>query len=411
MEWALTHPEAAFSVPTGATSDQILDGFLDDSGMKRGLLEHADLLDRIRAEFAFREEDQPFVLLMTLQASLDRALMEPRWQGDDLLARHLLTLGLAYGFDALTDAVMQDLTRDQPPDTDELCRLSAKLLDQERRRQRDPLFRFTLVAAVNLCRTVMMGRMAGHLAETGKPDMSKLPAIYYDGLEELKALLYGLIGLAWADGEVSPEERRFIRELVDLMKFESIDQSDLLAALDDPVDPKRWIARITQPDARRFLMEQLAVAALLDGRASPKEEAYLRLVASGLGFPDEEIERLQDEAAVFYAAHAKHLDSGWTGRLDRMTQRLFGRVKTAVVDNLDRLLEEIRQTKDLSVLLAQAARRDLTEEEKKRIKAQLTDICKTIPALAVFALPGGGVLLPILIKTLPFKILPSAFDD
>ena len=49
-------------------------------------------------------------------------------------------------------------------------------------------------------------------------------------------------------------------------------------------------------------------------------------------------------------------------------------------------------------------------EEKEKIKIQLLDICKSIPALAVFLLPGGALLLPLLIKLIP-DILPSAFRD
>ena len=55
--------------------------------------------------------------------------------------------------------------------------------------------------------------------------------------------------------------------------------------------------------------------------------------------------------------------------------------------------------------------RPLSEEERIKVREQLTDIAKSIPALAIFALPGGGILLPILIKVLPFNILPSAFSD
>ncbi|MBT4839763.1 MAG: hypothetical protein HON93_03420, partial [Flavobacteriaceae bacterium] len=48
--------------------------------------------------------------------------------------------------------------------------------------------------------------------------------------------------------------------------------------------------------------------------------------------------------------------------------------------------------------------------EKKKIQAQLLDIFKSIPSLAIFILPGGAILLPIFIKLIP-KLLPSAFDD
>jgi hypothetical protein len=52
---------------------------------------------------------------------------------------------------------------------------------------------------------------------------------------------------------------------------------------------------------------------------------------------------------------------------------------------------------------------DLTEEEKAKVKEQLYDILKTIPALAIFLVPFGTLILAILIKYLPFNILPSAF--
>jgi hypothetical protein len=53
----------------------------------------------------------------------------------------------------------------------------------------------------------------------------------------------------------------------------------------------------------------------------------------------------------------------------------------------------------------------LTEGEKRKVKAQLLDVAKTIPALAIFALPAGAIVLAVLIKVLPFNILPSAFDE
>lgn len=52
----------------------------------------------------------------------------------------------------------------------------------------------------------------------------------------------------------------------------------------------------------------------------------------------------------------------------------------------------------------------MTPSERKKVKDQLLEIFKTIPSLAIFALPGGGILLPLFIKLIP-KMLPSAFDD
>ena len=38
-------------------------------------------------------------------------------------------------------------------------------------------------------------------------------------------------------------------------------------------------------------------------------------------------------------------------------------------------------------------------------------VAKAIPALAIFAAPGGMLLLVALAKVLPFNLLPSAFQD
>ena len=46
----------------------------------------------------------------------------------------------------------------------------------------------------------------------------------------------------------------------------------------------------------------------------------------------------------------------------------------------------------------------------KKVKKQLLEICKTIPSLAIFLLPGGSLLLPILIKFIP-TLLPSSFNE
>ena len=73
-------------------------------------------------------------------------------------------------------------------------------------------------------------------------------------------------------------------------------------------------------------------------------------------------------------------------------------------------MKEIVQSKELMVLLAHSTSRDLDEKEKKKIKKQLLDICKTIPSLTIFLLPGGSLLLPILIKFSP-TLLPSAFNE
>ena len=85
-------------------------------------------------------------------------------------------------------------------------------------------------------------------------------------------------------------------------------------------------------------------------------------------------------------------------------------IKALLHRNKLRLIQELSQSKEAMRLIRKSTHAHLTEEEKEKIKIQLLDICKAIPALAVFLLPGGALLLPLLIKLIP-DILPSAFQD
>lgn len=85
-------------------------------------------------------------------------------------------------------------------------------------------------------------------------------------------------------------------------------------------------------------------------------------------------------------------------------------VNRLILRNRKRLHRELSESAELVTLLSKSTVRDLTKEEKKKVQAQLLDIFKSIPSLAIFLLPGGAILLPIFIKLIP-KLLPSAFDE
>ena len=95
----------------------------------------------------------------------------------------------------------------------------------------------------------------------------------------------------------------------------------------------------------------------------------------------------------------------------RLSKSVSIKIKKTVLANRDKIYQEIRQTKELYKLMVKwSSGETLTREEKAAVKSQLLDICKTIPALAIFVLPFGSILLAVLIKFLPFKILPTAYD-
>lgn len=85
-------------------------------------------------------------------------------------------------------------------------------------------------------------------------------------------------------------------------------------------------------------------------------------------------------------------------------------IKLLLHRNKAMLLQELSQSKEAMHLIRKSTHTKLSSEEKIKVRIVVIDICKSIPALAVFLLPGGTVLLPLLIKLIP-DILPSAFRD
>ena len=78
--------------------------------------------------------------------------------------------------------------------------------------------------------------------------------------------------------------------------------------------------------------------------------------------------------------------------------------------NKDKLAIELKQSKELIFLIKKSTVKELTKEEKELVKTQFLDIVKSMPSLAIFMLPGGALLLPLVLKIIP-DLIPSAFRD
>jgi hypothetical protein len=187
----------------------------------------------------------------------------------------------------------------------------------------------------------------------------------------------------------------------------------LRRALTHPREIEQIAPELHSDALRRFMLTQVLVAALMDGRFEGAEVAFVERLARALGVDGAALAQLEAEVWEFYRDHEVALAALRLAETpERLPHALTTRLEAAVLDNLDRLLQEIRETRELGELLAKAAGGGtLSREEKSKVREQLIDLAKTIPALAIFAAPGGMLLLPILFKLLPFNLLPSSFID
>lgn len=233
-----------------------------------------------------------------------------------------------------------------------------------------------------------------------------------------KALLVKVLaGLSCADREPSYASRRAILRQVEDLALPSDVESDLKAAVkksfEHRLPVRAMVAEVRSKDMQHFILEQTLLASLVDGQRSRGERAFIQELARALRVPDAELHQLELEMAEFYARHRSVVDVFTvTAAAGLMGEDFVSRIQETLEKNLGRLMQEARETGDLAVLLAKAARgQGLSGDERRRMRAQLIDVAKAIPALAIFAAPGGVLLLIALSKVLPFSLLPSAFQD
>ena len=233
----------------------------------------------------------------------------------------------------------------------------------------------------------------------------------------LAEVLSGLL-LAAGDGDDRARAIR-LRQLTRL----GLSRADLRAArrlVGAPRPPETIAADAPEP-IRAFLFEQLVLAQLRVKLPGERTARHIERFGAAAGLGPEAVLAAQVEAAAQHGDHEvwfEVFDQGvppdlqaladeWESVADSMVEK----VTAAVNDNLDAMVLEIRQTGELGTLLGKAAAgKTLTADEKRKVKAQLIDLAKVVPALAIFAAPGGLLLLPLLAKVLPFNLLPSAWD-
>ncbi len=170
-------------------------------------------------------------------------------------------------------------------------------------------------------------------------------------------------------------------------------------------------AVVSQPLEQLYLLDLCALSLWDDEQIDPHEEVFMNEVSHILRIPNASKEASLKAVATFISEHKEDIAYlNYSNPVMHFYNQTTRTVSTLILRNKKRLIKEITQSKDLVILLGNSTVRDLSEDEKKVVKNQLLDICKTVPSLAIFLLPGGTILLPILVKFIP-KLLPSAFNE
>ncbi|UKM66116.1 LETM1-related biofilm-associated protein [Flavobacteriaceae bacterium GSB9] len=171
------------------------------------------------------------------------------------------------------------------------------------------------------------------------------------------------------------------------------------------------IGLLKTPQEKYYILDISCMATWSDQMIDVKEEQFLERLGCDLNLELSRVLQSIKTVNHFYTTHkdniallsSKNIVQSFYNNSSKMVYKLISR-------NSKRLYQELKDSKELMVLLSQSTMRDLTQDEQKKVQDQLIDIFKSIPSLAIFLLPGGALLLPLVIKFIP-KLLPSAFDE
>ena len=162
---------------------------------------------------------------------------------------------------------------------------------------------------------------------------------------------------------------------------------------------------------KKYLFDISFLAVWNDKELDQMEHSFLIKLAEKLKLSPLRIKENIDYINTFSEKYSKKIKLfEYQNPLNHIYKESTSTVKLLIERNKKRLLLELNESGELLKLLSQSTYRELTKDEKIKVKEQLLDICKTIPSLTIFLIPGGSLLLPILIKYIP-SLLPSAFNE
>lgn len=159
----------------------------------------------------------------------------------------------------------------------------------------------------------------------------------------------------------------------------------------------------------RYLMEVAVLTVWSDRIVVQSEKDFLHHLTGKLGIHDDERDKSFIAIQAFVVNNYETIPF-LSGKNDaeRLMDTATERWKNILGRNKEQLAAELKESKELVSIIAKSTTEELSKEEKEKARHQLKDLARTIPALTLFMLPGGSLLLPIILKIIP-DLVPTAF--
>lgn len=235
----------------------------------------------------------------------------------------------------------------------------------------------------------------------------------YDKHDELALEVLKTIALtAYSDQKIEKKEKELFNVFLASSHLKDENRAQALVWFDEGVNKSVKSIEFSNIDLmRRYLMDLSGLVIYSNHEASPEERTFLEEFSAQLGFSEKELDEslaITEQFILINQEKIPFLHN--SGSLEKVYSSLSKRWIKILGRNKDKLVIELQQSKELVQLIRKSTTTELSKEEKDMVKTQFKDIVKSMPSLAIFMLPGGSLLLPLILKVIP-DLVPSAFKD
>lgn len=161
----------------------------------------------------------------------------------------------------------------------------------------------------------------------------------------------------------------------------------------------------------RYLLNISVLTIYSNHEAGIEDKIYLSKFSKFIGIDDNALNETLVMVENFVLKHNSEISFlSNSNSIENLYDNVSKRWIKILGRNKDKLAIELKQSKELVYLIKKSTTKELSKEEKDKVKTQFLDLAKSMPALAIFMLPGGALLLPLVLKIIP-NLIPSAFRD
>ena len=226
-------------------------------------------------------------------------------------------------------------------------------------------------------------------------------------------LLQVIAAAAYADNTLDDEEKALFNHFLKSANLPSNKKEKAINLIDNGISIDQIDLRnINSWILKKYLLELAILTLWADRVVTDAEKVFLNKLARIMSFSDEEVESSMAAIESFIIANWREvpfLQSKHNFSL--ISDQFVDRLSKVATKNKTRISQEIQESKELMALLTKSQKENLTKEEQIKVRKQLIDILKILPAFVIIALPGTFLTLPLLLKILPKNVFPSSFQE